>query len=362
MFLQHLHLTQFRNIPEAHHHFTGRRIFFRGANGQGKTNLLEAIGYATLMRSFRTSDYHHLMRHGASETGLRYVFGVDAGERGEEGELEIHLRPKGRELRLDGEKVARLGEVAGRFPTVVFSSQDSQLLRGAPGLRRRWMDMALATHDPHYLSVWRDYQGALQARNALLRRGEGKDAVYGPFEHLLVRHGLALMSLRETYLKRLGTLLAEFYARLSDDREEAGLAYQPGFRVPDPGELENRLRTQRGRDRERGFTREGPHRDDWMLLLNGVSASSFASEGQQRGLVLSLGLAQRSHYAGKHQRQPILLADDILGELDPARRERFWSLLPGQGQIFATGTEVPVLPEQDTWEVMEIRERMRDEG
>ncbi|MCH8474611.1 MAG: DNA replication and repair protein RecF [Opitutales bacterium] len=353
MRLEALHLQEYRNIPLARLRFAGNRIFLQGPNGQGKTNLLEAIAYATAMRSFRTVDYHHLMRTGAGETGLLYFFAAD---RGENSQLEIRLRSGGRELRWDDRKIPRLGEIIGHFPVVVFSSQDLQILRGAPGLRRRWLDMTLGTTSREYLQILRDYQEALQARNKLLRKPPFAEALFAPFENLLVEKGQQLRKLREAGLARLTGLVESFYHRLTGGHEEGVLRYLPGTRQTDAEAWRERLSTERERDHFRGGTGSGPHRDDWTFLLGGNDARAQASEGQQRGMVLALGLAQCRLFKEVLEEEPILLADDILGELDPQRRRRFWDLLPAEAQIFATGTEWPDLPQEDTWQKWEVFE------
>lgn len=349
--LERLHLSHYRNIVQAQLPIASRRTFLLGPNGQGKTNLLEAIGYASVMRSFRTADYHHLIARDSEEAGLWYSFrGEDRGE----STLEIRLRAKGREIRLDGQRLARLGEVVGHFPTVTISSQDIQLLRGGPGGRRRWLDMALTNFDPAYLPDLRSYQEALQARNSLLRNGEKRDSLYGPFEKLIAQYGTRLIAWRDSYLRELERLLKKNYGILTTSVETAGLIYQSGWREIQEDLIRERLASRRDRDRVRGFTQEGPHRDDWTLQLEGFPAVSFGSEGQQRGLVLGLALAQRSHLENVRRVRPILLADDILGELDPGRRERFWDLLPEESQILASGTEIPELPDATGWAVWKV--------
>ena len=348
-----IHLQDYRNIALARLHFEGSRIFFQGPNGQGKTNLLEAIGYATAMRSFRSSDYHHLMKSGTRETGILYFF---ADHRNQESQLEIRLRPGSRELRLGERKVPRLGEIIGQFPVVVFSSQDLQILRGPPGLRRRWLDMTLATTSPSYLQVLREYQDALQSRNALLRKPPFREEFFAPFEALLVDRGWKLRRYRSEGIQELSRQLAGFYDELTGGLEKGEMHYLPGIRDEEGAEAwKTRLAAQRERDHYRGGTGEGPHRDDWGFTLNGEEARTMASEGQQRGLVLALGLAQSRYFASLLEEEPILLADDILGELDEERRVRFWSLLPPQAQIFATGTSWPQGLGSVFWERWQVK-------
>ena len=166
MRLRRITLQTFRNITLTELNLSGRQQFFVGANGQGKTNLLEAVGFVTALRSFRTADTRVLIQEGKSDAALAADF---EHERLGPTNLVIKLRPGGKEVACDGERVDRLGDYLGRFPTVVFSSQDQQLVRGAPGLRRRWLDLTLAAVEPDYLRDLQADHRALRAGTHLLQ-------------------------------------------------------------------------------------------------------------------------------------------------------------------------------------------------
>ena len=166
MLIRKLTLRHFRNVPLASLSFSGRRQFFVGPNGQGKSNLLEAAGCLTALRSFRTPDSKLLIMHDQAEAGVACE--VESEGRGVE-RVTIKIRRDGKELWYDEKRVNRLAEHVGRYPTVVFSSQDLQLIRGAPALRRRWLDLTLAAMDPEYLVALQDYLRALAERNSLLK-------------------------------------------------------------------------------------------------------------------------------------------------------------------------------------------------
>ena len=171
-------LQNFRNIAATRLEFAGRLQFLLGPNGQGKTNLLEAIGFITALRSFRAADNAHLIGHGQKEAALACDL-----EHEVEGpsKLTIKFRPGVKEAWLEETKVARLADVIGRFPTVIFSSQDQQLVRGSPGGRRRWLDLTLSATDAAYLAHLQSYHRALADRNALLKR-DPADAELDAFE------------------------------------------------------------------------------------------------------------------------------------------------------------------------------------
>lgn len=350
MRLRKLTLRHFRNIGFAALEFSGSRHFLLGANGQGKTNLLEAAGFLTALRSFRSADHRLLIAHGEQCAAIAFAL---EHERQNETEVTIKLRHEGKELWCDQVRVARLAEHLGRFPTVVFSSQDMLLVRGSPGGRRRWLDLTLAAMDAGYLRTLQTFTRALAERNALLKSGRPADAELSAFEQTLAPAAAELIALRAAGLKALEATLKVAYARLTDAAELATLVYEPNFAEPSAESLLARLESGRERDLQFRTTMVGPHRDDFRFTVRQTAAKDFASEGQQRSLVLALRLAQAAWFHEKSGVRPVLLADDVLGELDPARRARFWSAIDQESQIIATGTRPPEA-ELGAWQVFEV--------
>ncbi len=349
MRLRSLTLQHFRNIPLAALTLRGRQQFLLGTNGQGKTNLLEAAGFITALRSFRTTEGKLLIAQGQPEAAIA---GEVEHERFGETKLTIKLRADGRELWCDGEKVTKIADYLGRFPTVVFTSQDLLLIRGAPAVRRRWLDLTLAAMDAAYLRALQTYHRALAERNSLLKRGAPAGEL-AAFEHGLAESGAELIARRAAGLAEIGARLAEFYARISDQAEPVAAVYRPNFAEPSAKALRAKLQAARPRDAQFRTTLTGPHRDELEFTVRGVAAKDFASEGQQRSLVLALRLAQAAWFQAKSGVRPVLLADDVLGELDPARRRRFWAAIDPASQVIATGTSLPEA-ELGTWQVFEV--------
>lgn len=352
MYLRRLTLRHFRNVGFAALEFSGRRQFLVGANGQGKTNLLEAAGFLTALRSFRTSDNEVMVAHGQHCAALAYVLDH---ERQNETHVTIKLRHDGKELWCDQARVTKLAEHVGRFPTVVFSSQDMQLVRGAPAGRRRWLDLTMSAMDAGYLRALQTATRALAERNALLKSGRGSPAEFAAFEQTLAPAAAELIARRAEGLHALGAELAAAYAQISGDTEPAGLVYEPNFAEPLADSLLARLEAGRAKDLQFKTTLVGPHRDDFLLRVKHTPAKEFASEGQQRSLVLALRLAQAAWFHGRSGVRPVLLADDVLGELDPVRRSRFWAAVGQESQVIATGTHEPS-PELGQWQVFEVVE------
>jgi len=322
----------------------GRRTFLLGANAQGKTNFLEALGYVTALRSFRAAETRALIGLDQPQAGLGFT--VEHETFGES-RITITLTPADRVVEWEHGKVTRLADFIGRFPTVVFSSQDNQFLRGSPSLRRRWLDLTLAAMDPAYLTALQRYTRAVAERNILLKQrarpaqGGGGTAEIEAFEHELSTHAVVLVAKRIAGLAELSTFFRAAHARLVPEGETAGLVYAPDTAAAGQAEFAALLAKNRPRDTLLKSTERGPHRDDLELVLNGRPAKQFASEGQQRCLVIALRLAQAAYFRAKGGVTPVLLCDDVLGELDPVRRERFWASLEGEPQVVATGTSRP---------------------
>jgi len=352
MRLRQLTLRHFRNIGFAGLQLSGRLQFLAGANGQGKTNLLEAAGFLTALRSFRTADSKLLVGHGQQVAAVTFAL---EHERQGETHVIIKLRRDGKELWCDGARVTRLADHLGKFPTVVFSSQDLMLVRGSPAGRRRWLDLTLAAMDPGYLAALQTFSRALAERNALLKRGGANDRELAAFEQTLAPAAAELIARRIAGLAALSATMKSAYGQISGEVEKAGLTYEPNFAEPSAEALLARLEAGRTRDVQFRTTLVGPHRDDFHFSVRGTAAKDFASEGQQRSLVLALRIAQAAWFHEKSGVRPVLLADDVLGELDPERRRRFWGTIDAEAQVIATGTSLPDAA-LGAWQVFTVKD------
>jgi DNA replication and repair protein RecF len=357
MLLRTLSLQNFRNIAAAKLGFEGRRQFLVGANGQGKTNVLEAAGCLTALRSFRTADSGAMIRQGFPEAGIAAE--VDHEHRGAT-RLRLLFRPDGKEIWSDQERVKRLADHLGQFPVVAFSSQDIQLVRGSPAGRRRWMDLTLSAMDAGYLRALQTYTRAMAGRNKLLKQGNPALAELTAFEQVLAPAAAELVRQRMAGMAELSAAVAAAYTKLSGADEGAALSYDgpaPGADTAAgpslPAYWKDRWERDRAVDLRLRGTLHGPHRDDLALSVKGASARECASEGQQRSLVLALRLAQAAWFHGRSRTRPVILADDVLGELDPARRRAFWAALDPAAQVLASGTTLPD-PELGPWQIFRV--------
>jgi DNA replication and repair protein RecF len=339
-----------------------------GDNAQGKTNILEAVYLMATLRSFRGVGGAQMIRHGQKGyfVGGSVVGGTvptSSGSSGRESassdqsrltsaatmltshgerEVKIYWSARERKLALDGQPVKRLGDYLGVLRAVVFCTEDLQLVKGAARARRRFLDLLLAQTQPAYLPLLQRYMRAVRARNALLkhsRPGGTDEATLDSFSRELVELGGQLIRMRTELAPKFSPLARLAYRRISNDAEELRIEYQPSVKKDFAVELAQ----SRNRERTYRSTLVGPHRDDLRLLLNEKSVSQFGSEGQKRTLAIALKMAQAEYLAGIHGSAPVLLIDDVMGELDVKRRSGFLPLLEQarktSGQVFMTATE-----------------------
>ena len=334
MHLAHLRLRDFRNYARLDADFGPGFHLILGDNAQGKTNILEAIYLLATLRSFRGVGGAQMVRHGAPGyfVGGRLVAQATH-------ELKMYWSTADKRLSLDEQPVRRLSDYYGRMRCVVFCTEDLQLVKGTARVRRRFLDLLLAQTVPGYLSLLQRYVRALQARNALLKKPDPDPAVLAPFTRELVEAGGLLMRHRRELTPGLWELARLAYRRISHDAEELRLTYAPAVKADFAVELAQAA----ARERVLRSTFIGPHRDDLQFQLNDRPAAQFASEGQKRSLALALKMAQAEHLTHFTGTPPILLLDDVMGELDAKRRAGLMPLLErsehAQGQVFMTCTQ-----------------------
>ncbi len=334
MHVTRIRAADFRNIVFADVSLDAPRVFFVGDNGQGKTNLLEAVGLVSAFRSFRTSEISPLIRTGSSETRIR----LDVQQERESSSLEIRLAKGSRKARLNGTPIPSMAEHLGRFPSVVFFYGDLSIVRGSPANRRRWLDAAIGGTDSRYLIALRDYTRALEGRNALLKTHEADEDSLRAFEKAMLPAAQCLIQTRANVLPELAETLRQTCARAGFPDKGANLVYQPNVEV---NSFPSLWEKNRATEKITGTTLFGPHKDDFSILFQGDDAADYASEGQQRLLVLALCLGRLHRDSLRAPTPPVILADDVLGELDESRRRAFWQEVGDSYQVIATGTTPP---------------------
>lgn len=353
MRIREVHLQDFRNIPLAHVGLGDSDAFFLGKNAQGKTSFLEACGLLTALRSFRTSELKYLIRgDGPGEARLRFM--LDHEHRGA-CEIEMLIRKNSRELFVDGERIRRQQDFVGQFPVVPICSDDIELLRGAPGLRRRFLDLLLAGTGDGYFDALRAYTRVLKDRNALLKRGRSGPEL-AAFDLPLAQAGAVLVATRIDAVDTLNRDLQDLYQTYAPASETVEVRYVASIGSTDKIEYREALSRSLKRDLALGSTLGGPHRDDLQFSMGGRKAREYGSEGQQRGYVLALKLAAVLHFRRVLGTTPVVLADDVLLELDEERRGLFWKSLDRDIQVIASGTQKPVGGRIGEWEFWDVEQ------
>ncbi|MBN2506435.1 MAG: DNA replication/repair protein RecF [Verrucomicrobia bacterium] len=334
MHVAHLRLRDFRNYARLDADFASGFHVLLGGNAQGKTNILEAIYLMATLRSFRGAGSASMVRHGQPAYGVGSTV-VGQGEH----DIRMYWSVRQRKLSLDGQPVRRLTDYLGVLRTVVFCTEDLQLVKGTGRSRRRFLDLLLTQTRPSYLPVLQRYTQALRSRNALLKQRTADQGALDSFSAELVRWGEEITRRRRELTPRLSVLARLAYRRISNDAEQLRLEYQPGILSSFAVDLAQSA----PRERAMRSTLVGPHRDDVRLELDGRPAAQFGSEGQKRTLAIALKMAQAEYLTGLHGTAPVLLIDDVMGELDLRRRSGFLPVLDGarqsRGQVFMTCTE-----------------------
>jgi DNA replication and repair protein RecF len=321
-----------------------------GANGQGKTTLLEAIGWVGTTQSFRGVPDAALVRDGCDVAVVRAEFERD----GREQRLEAEIRPSGRNrILVNRRPLGRRRDLADSLRVTVFSPDDLELVKGGPAERRRYLDDLLAASAPRYDAARTDYDRVLRQRNALLRgglNGPDDESTLDVFDEQLARAGGELVRGRLRLARRLEHPLVDAYRSLAradvgiDARYEAEWA-ETVVDVEHAEEVEDWLRialaARRREELARATTLVGPHRDEWRLQVAGLDARTRASQGEQRTLALALRLAGH-HVTGEViGEDPVLLLDDVFSELDPARAAALVECLPPGQTLLTTAGVVP---------------------
>jgi DNA replication and repair protein RecF len=332
-----------------------------GPNGAGKTNLLDALYFGCTGRSCRTSNERELIRFGQGATRVVATVSSDDGEH----ELSCGFSPgEVKRMTADGAPVQRLLDVAQRPLISVFDPDRLELIKGAPAVRRAHIDQFVAALWPARTTARKAYAQALAQRNALISRvrGEGASdrvrAAFEPWDLQLAGHGIELMGDRRAALDAVSEPFAGCCDLLGLDGEPR-IAYRPRSRAATAQELVAELAERLPSDLERGFSGHGPHRDDVSVSRGGRELRNYGSQGQQRLALLGWLLAEREALADRRESTPLMLLDDVMSELDGARREALIELLrSGDGQSVITATEPEQVPgaEQSDVQRLEVRD------
>lgn len=353
MLVRKLRLQAFRNFETLDYTPGDRLNVLVGLNAQGKSNLLESLYLLATTRSLRASRESEMVRHGEE---FAMVAAEIIREREPDVELEVTVfRTDKKSIRVNGVRRGRILELLGQLNAVHFSASDLAIVSGDPSVRRRYLNLEISQVSPKYVYDLASYKKALEQRNRLLRDYRDRPSATGDlldaYDEQMVAHGATILDKRRFYVERLAPLANDIHRELTDGAESLHVRYAPYVPLREGGGVEEisdafrqHLKRLRGEETRRGVTLTGPQRDDLQFLIDGNDARLYGSQGQQRTVVLSLKLAEyrlMQEYVGE---PPIMLLDDVLSDLDEARRGHLLAWLRNPCQVFLTCTELSALP------------------
>ncbi len=358
MYVRLLTLTDFRNYTAAELALDPGPSVLLGRNGEGKTNLVEAVGYVASLASHRVASDAPLVRRGADRAVVRAVVVQDAREL----LVELEITPgKANRARLNRSPVRRVRDVLGALRAVLFAPEDLAIVRGDPSERRRFFDELLVARTPRYAGVRADYDRVLRQRNALLKTAAGGRrnadlSTLDVWDGHLARHGAALLAGRIALVGALAPYVKDAYHDVSAGGGPAVAAYASALpeladRAPElaadrealEAALLAALGESRPRELERGITLVGPHRDDLTLTIGDLPARGYASHGESWSLALALKLASYDLLCADGG-EPVLLLDDVFAELDTSRRDRLARRAAAATQVLVTAAVAEDVP------------------
>jgi len=340
MWLKNLSIKQFRNYHNIEVDFNPKLNVFVGRNAQGKTNLLESIYFLALTRSHRTKTDKNLIQFEEEQLQVSGLLQKKTATI----PLEIDLTQKGRITKVNHLKQARLSDYIGHMNVVLFAPEDLQLVKGAPAIRRKFIDIELGQIKPIYLSDLSSYNHVLKQRNTYLKSTQNIDETFlTVLDDQLVEYGCRVMNHRADFIQKMDFFGQKKHFDISDQLEELSIRYQPSVNFVDKEHLADSfyiaLQKSKPRDLFKKNTGVGPHRDDMVFLINGIEAS-FGSQGQHRSLVLSVKLAEIELMESITKESPILLLDDVMSELDNNRQLKLLETISHNIQTFITTTSL----------------------
>ena len=336
-----LSLVDFRSYSRAEVEFAPGLTAVVGPNGHGKTNLLEAIGFAAGLGSLRGSPEAALIRDGAEAAVVRCLALTTDGR---EAQIEAELaRSRPNRVRVNHQAVARRRDLVGVLTVTIFSPEDLDLVKGEPARRRRWIDDALAAVRPSLGALRSEVDRILRQRNTLLRQAGGQATgdvaiTLDVWDDKLASAGETLRARRRDLLGALQPRIHSYYAQIGQGQGNADAAYVSSW---GDVSLAEALAAVRRDDLRRATSTVGPHRDDILLEIRGLPARSHASQGEQRSLALALRLAVDAEVRERRNVQPVLLLDDVFSELDRARAAALLDALPQSQRILTAAGELP---------------------
>lgn len=331
--MQKIVVRDFRNIELAELEFSPNVNCISGNNGEGKTNLVDAIHYLSMTKSAFSSSDRFNFRHGTDSFALAGTYCLPGGALTK---VSIQVESAGeKKLRRDDKPYPRISAHIGQMPIVLVSPYDSTMVSESGEERRRFVNAVLSQMDREYLSDVQQYNRILAQRNKMLKDSVPDEDLLGVFDERMSAYARRIHAARKSFIKDLGPVVAKYYALLSGGKEEVGVAYSSDL---DKGPLTELLAACRERDRIMRYTTAGIQRDDLDFSMDSHSIRRCGSQGQQKSFLVSLKFAQYELMKEAYGFAPMLLLDDVFDKLDMNRVSNLLSMVAGQdfGQIFIT--------------------------
>lgn len=329
MIIKKLKISDFRNFSAAEIEPCEEINIICGDNAQGKTNLIEAIWLLTGAKSFKNIRDNELIKFEKNESQIEADFlsgGIDNS-------LKIKIKEK-RQFFLNGKRQNNQAEIIGKFCAVVFSPTDLNLVTYSPSVRRRFIDTAVCQLYPKYIEILRQYNRAVIQRNNILKdciKDASLKFLLEDFEKSIVKYGEKIVAYRKRYIERLNEFSPKIYAELSSNKEFFEIEYICSYK----NSLGEELIARKPLDILHGVTSVGPHRDDILFKINGLSAREYSSQGQKRSICLTLKLAEANIIESIIGEKPVTLLDDVMSELDKHRQNYILNHIKDR-QVFIT--------------------------
>jgi len=347
MFVKELNLKNYRNYESLHVDFSPKINVFLGENAQGKTNLLEAMYFLALTRSHRTSNDKDLIKWGSD---FARISGTVIKDNSSRLKLDLVISKSGKKAKLNNLEQRKLSSYIGNLNVVLFSPEDLSIVKGNPGIRRKFIDMEFGQMSSHYLKTMSQFRSVLKQRNAYLKKLQHRQATDMIYLDVLSDQFSAFCAevvfSRLKFLNRLQNHIEKIHENITEGNENLKIVYNTFFKT-DGKALENiydifkeNFKKNYQKEIQRGVTLFGPHRDDIKFLVNDKNVQDFGSQGQQRSVALSLKLAEVELIKDQVGDYPILLLDDVLSELDHKRQTHLLSSIKDGIQTFITTTSI----------------------
>ena len=337
MIIRSLELSNFRNYEKLNISFSPDVTILYGDNAQGKTNVLEALYTASTTKSQKGSKDKDMIKFNESESHIRMT--VEDGDI--EKRIDMHLKStKQKGVAIDGIPIRKASELYGIMNIISFSPDDLGIIKEGPAERRRFIDMELCQLDKLYMHNFSGYNRALDQRNNLLKQISFNAELKGTlnvWDEQLINFGEYLIEKRDQFIKEISDIASKIHSIITENKETLEIQYLPST---DKESFRNELLSSREKDIILKMTNVGPHRDDMVFMVNGQDARKYGSQGQQRTAALTLKLAEIELVKKKTGKNPVLLLDDVLSELDRNRQNKLLENISGvQTIVTCTGLE-----------------------